>query len=123
VLRSPFPGSKLDVLAIPFLLLPPQESGSPQVGLARVQATYDMGEVPPHLYALDRGILYVLDAPLAQVFCAGPTETAPRGSCREGRISLCESSGGGGIRTPMGLRPPHFECDFQGCPGGARRSL
>jgi hypothetical protein len=29
---------------------------------------------------------------------------------REGRKSLQRNSGGGGTRTPKGLRPPHFEC-------------
>jgi hypothetical protein len=40
----------------------PEPPYLPQVGLARVSATYDMEVVPPYLYALDRGILYVLDA-------------------------------------------------------------
>ena len=28
----------------------------------------------------------------------------------EGRKSLLHHNGGGGTRTPKGLRPPHFEC-------------
>src|SRR5690606_9942643 len=34
----------------------------------------------------------------------------PPASADERRTSLSKESGGGGTRTPKGLRPPHFEC-------------
>jgi hypothetical protein len=58
----------LVAVAATFMTLPlhgQQEGAEPPglapAGLARVSATYDMTLVPPYVYALDRGAIYVLD--------------------------------------------------------------